>query len=190
MEKDPKLTQQLKDYLEAPEESRDLSAGNLLLLKFSGNRIAYNMIARNPAKYAKHIQIQLQKYYNFRVREITHEQVEEMQKKVDKIVDDNISLMVKAASEPQAKGRREDHHLLPREIQKIYENNLKLLVQMRDIHEELRKLSLSNSPCPDSERYPFLKELIAKDKQLHENWKAYDNYKLTPAAPSEAQGEE
>ena len=50
----------------------------------------------------------------------------------------------------------------------------------------LRSLSLENSTCPDSERYPFLKELIALDKKLHANWEAYDHY-VAPgpdAAPS------
>ena len=32
------------------------------------------------------------------------------------------------------------------------------------------------SATPDSERYPFLKELIALDKRLHSNWEQYDHY--------------
>ena len=35
------------------------------------------------------------------------------------------------------------------------------------------KRKMSN---PDSERYPFLKELISLDKKLHANWEAYDHY--------------
>ena len=57
---------------------------------------------------------------------------------------------------------------------------------MRELHLRLRSLSLENSTCPDSERYPFLKELISLDKKLHANWEAYDHY-VTPgpdAAPS------
>ncbi|MEE0978274.1 MAG: hypothetical protein UH625_02590, partial [Muribaculaceae bacterium] len=42
----------------------------------------------------------------------------------------------------------------------------------------LRSLSLENSTCPDSERYPFLKELISLDKKLHANWEAYDHFVL------------
>ena len=47
---------------------------------------------------------------------------------------------------------------------------------MRELHLRLRSLSLENSTCPDSERYPFLKELITLDKKLHANWEAYDHY--------------
>ena len=48
--------------------------------------------------------------------------------------------------------------------------------QMRELHLKLRSLSLENVTCPDSERYPFLKELIRLDKKLHDNWDKYDHY--------------
>ena len=51
---------------------------------------------------------------------------------------------------------------------------------MRELHLQLRKLSTANVTCPDSERYPFLKELIALDKQLHENWDRYDHFVMQP----------
>lgn len=47
---------------------------------------------------------------------------------------------------------------------------------MRELHLRLRSLSLDNATCPDSERYPFLKELITLDKKLHSNWEEYDHY--------------
>lgn len=173
---DAKLTEQLKAWLEEEPAKRDLAQGNLLLLKFSGNRVAYRMIAANPKKYADYMERTLRKYYNFRVREITHEQVEQMQKKVDAIVEKNISLSVKA-EEAQPVGRRADHDELPENIRRLYERNLEILVKMRELHRTLRGLSLADAPCPDSERYPFLKELIALDKEAHRNWKAYDSYK-------------
>ena len=54
--------------------------------------------------------------------------------------------------------------------------NLSLLQRMREVHLKLRSMSLEDVSCPDSERYPFLKELIELDKQLHENWDVYDHY--------------
>lgn len=176
--KDPKITQQLKDWLDREPADRNLEEGNLLLLKLSGNRVGFRMIAAAPDKFAAHLERQLRKYYDFRLREITHEQVADMQRKVDVIVQKNIPLAAKAAAAP--KGMRHDHDSLPPEIRKLYRDNLKILVSMRDIHEELRKVTIRQSPCPDSERYPFLKELIKLDKQLHANWKKYDEY--APAA--------
>ena len=72
-------------------------------------------------------------------------------------------------------GKREDHDALPDEVKAKYVENLSLLQRMRELHLRLRSLSLENSTCPDSERYPFLKELIALDKKLHANWEAYDH---------------
>ena len=47
---------------------------------------------------------------------------------------------------------------------------------MREVHLKLRSLSTEYSTCPDSERYPFLKELIELEKRLHSNWEQYDHY--------------
>lgn len=74
------------------------------------------------------------------------------------------------------KGKRADHDQLPEEIQARYVENLDLLRRMRELHLRLRSLSIEQVSCPDNERYPFLKELIALDKQLHENWNVYDHF--------------
>ena len=40
-----------------------------------------------------------------------------------------------------------------------------------------------NSTCPDSDRYPWAKEIIALDTLYRENWNRYDHYvKGTPVA--------
>ena len=59
----------------------------------------------------------------------------------------------------------------------------------------LRNLSTQASTCPDSDRYPFLKEIIELDKRYHKNWQAYDSFTAadtgsgetapTPAAQAE-----
>lgn len=73
-------------------------------------------------------------------------------------------------------GKREDHDSLPDEVKAKYVENLSILQRMRELHLRLRSLSLDSATCPDSERYPFLKELISLDKKLHANWEAYDTY--------------
>ena len=73
-------------------------------------------------------------------------------------------------------GKRDDHDSLPDEIQALYVENLSIVQKMRELHLKLRTLSLENATCPDSERYPFLKELISLDKKLHSNWEVYDYY--------------
>lgn len=177
---DHKFTEQIKQWLETPEAERDYTVGALYLLKLSGNQILYKNIVAALDKRHDVIEYQLQKYYNFRLQALTHAQVEEMSAQVEAIVTEHIPLAAEADKQPQ-KGKREDHDLLPDEIKAKYVENLSLLQRMRELHLRLRSLSLENATCPDSERYPFLKELISLDKKLHANWEAYDHY--VPSGP-------
>ena len=171
---DNKFTEQIKSWLETPENERDYTVGALFLLKLSGNQIMYKNIITQIDRRHEFIDYQLQKYYNFRVQSLTHEQVEEMQQQVDAIVAEHISLAANA--DEHRTGKRDDHDSLPDEIKAKYVENLSILQRMRELHLKLRSLSLDTAPCPDSERYPFLKELIELDKKMHANWEEYDHY--------------
>ncbi len=172
---DNKFTEQIGKWLQTPEDERDYTVGALYLLKLSGNQILYKNIVATIDKRHDVIEYQLQKYYNFRVQALTHAQVEEMAAQVETIVAEHIPLAANADEQPQ-KGKRADHDSLPDEIKAKFVENLSLLQRMRELHLRLRSLSLENATCPDSERYPFLKELISLDKKLHANWEAYDHY--------------
>lgn len=172
---DHKFTEQIKQWLETPETERDYTVGALYLLKLSGNQIMYKNIISQIDRRHDFVEYQLQKYLNFRLQALTHEQVQQMEKEVEQIVAEHIPLAATADEQPQ-KGKRSDHDLLPDVIKAKYIENLSLLQRMRELHLRLRSLSLENSTCPDSERYPFLKELITLDKKLHANWEAYDHY--------------
>lgn len=171
---DHKFTESIKQWLDTPEAERDYELGALYLLKLSGNRILYRTIMVNPAGKKEHIEYQLQKYYDFRVRELTHDQVAELSAQAERIVKEHIPLAAKADSAP--KGKRPDHDSLPPEITARYDENLSILRRMREVHLRLRSLSLENATCPDSERYPFVKEIVELDKKLHKNWEVYDSY--------------
>lgn len=182
---DSKFTELIKEWLNTDASKRDYAVGALYLLKLSGNQIMYkNIVARDTPQTREFVEYQLQKYYNFRVQELTHEQVEEMQTQVDAIIEEHIPLAAAADTAPQ-KGKRDDHDSLPDDIKALYIENLSLLQKMRELHLKLRSLSLENATCPDSERYPFLKELIALDKKLHSNWEQYDHY--IPADETDSQ---
>lgn len=175
---DHKFTQQIRKWLEQPHDERDYSVGALYLLKLSGNQIMYRNLIANPSAKADFIEYQIQKYYNFRVQALTHEQVEEMAAQVKTIADEH-HLTDDASTVPEDErrlGKREDHDSLPDEIKAKYVENLSILQRMRELHLRLRSLSLENATCPDSERYPFLKELISLDKKLHSNWEEYDHF--------------
>ena len=177
---DNKFTELIKQWLETPSNQRDYSVGALYLLKLSGNQIMYRNIVAQLERRHEFVDYQIQKYYNFRVRALTHAQVEEMQQKVDVIVAEHISLAANA--DEHKTGKRDDHDSLPDEIKAKYVENLSILQRMRELHLKLRSLSLDTAPCPDSERYPFLKELIDLDKKMHSNWEEYDHF--VASAPS------
>lgn len=171
---DHKFTELIKQWLETPSVQRDYSVGALYLLKLSGNQIMYRNIVAQLDRRHDFVDYQIQKYYNFRVQALTHAQVEEMQQQVDVIVAEHISLAANA--DEHKTGKRDDHDSLPDEIKAKYVENLSILQRMRELHLKLRSLSLDTAPCPDSERYPFLKELIDLDKKMHANWEEYDHY--------------
>lgn len=175
---DHKFTEQIRQWLETHEDERDYTVGALYLLKLSGNQIMYKNIISQIDRRHDFVEYQLQKYYNFRVQALTHAQVEEMAAQVATIADEH-HLTDDASIVPEDErrlGKREDHDALPDEVKAKYVENLSLLQRMRELHLRLRSLSLENSTCPDSERYPFLKELISLDKKLHSNWETYDHY--------------
>lgn len=224
---DNKLTEKIQSWLETPEDNRDYDLGALYLLQLSNNQIMYRNISRNAKKHAQFIEHQINKYMKFRVATLTHEQVAEMQKKVDMIISlrhldkeetgskEPANLTVSTNTEVSSlqnnptsmngvgfdeacrgtannhqdnkqfkAGKRLDHDSLPVEIQALYIENGNIIHKMRELHLQLRELSKENATCPDSERYPFLKELIALDKTYHKNWQIYDSW--TPQAANSA----
>lgn len=204
---DHELTKKMRAWLETPEEQRDLEEGALLVLQLSNNRIMYQGFMRNLKRSAKMIAYQLQKYYNFRVKDLTHQEVVEMTAEVKKIAEKDNLQAIPTSSENESKadgdnpspelvaairkGRRVDHDALPEDIQALYIENLHIIQRMRNLHAKLELLSVEHATCPDSERYPFLKELIALDKQYHDNWNTYDHYVPSGApAPVEVKSDE
>ena len=173
------FTKEIQDWLNQDANQRDYAQGALYLLQLSGNQIQYRNLMANPKRNAEFIEYQLQKRLNFRLRQLTHEQVEEMQSQVNVIVEKRLK---PNTGENFKQGKRDDHDQLPDEIQALYVENLGIVQRMRELHLKLRSLSLETAPCPDSERYPFLKELINLDKKLHSNWETYDHYTGTDGA--------
>ena len=180
--KNSELIPKVKEWLDANPEDRDLAAGALLVLQLTNNRIMYQNFMRKPKLYASRIEYELKKKYQFYLQQLTHEQVAEMGKQVEVIAKEH---NLPNEHEEFKKGKRADHDALPVEIQALYAQNLSIMQQMRRCHTQLQLLSVEHSTCPDSERYPFLKELIELDKQYHANWEQYDHYKVGEPLPEQ-----
>lgn len=170
------FTEKIQQWLDTPHEERDYEQGALYLLKLNGNQIMYRNLMANPRGKAEFIEYHLRKHFSFRIKDLTHAQVVEMQKQVDKIEKKHHSFTENNPAKEFKQGKRADHDTLPDEIQALYVENLSIVQRMREVHLRLRTLSTADVPCPDSERYPFLKELIELDTKMHANWEQYDHY--------------
>jgi hypothetical protein len=184
---DHRFTERLGLWLKAVPDERDYAEGCTMFLQLTGRVVMYkNLLAVHDMP---RLETELQAKYDFRVRGLTHDQVSEMSAHVEKIAESlelsverpspDDSLNSKPSSLDFKRGKRPDHDTLPPEIQALYVENLSVLRRMREVHLRLRSLSLVDHPCPDSERYPFLKELIGLDKKYRGNWKAYDEYEAS-----------
>ena len=181
---DRKFTEEVQAWLQEDASKRDYAKGALYLLQLSNNQIMYRNLIRTPAAKAEFIEYQIRKYMKFRLADLTHEQVQKMQQQVNRIA--RTHALDKEPTEQKGStfkhGIRGDHDSLPPEIQALYVENASIMQKMRELHLRLRTLSTANVTCPDSERYPFLKELISLDKQYHHNWQVYDSWSAAKAA--------
>lgn len=185
---DERFNLKLRSWLD--DDNRTTDEGCLLLLQLEGNQIHYKNLLRYPdkKKLMDYLVSELNQRLTVRLAKVTHEEVVKMERQADTIIKKHFAYREtplkgesggtkKGTSDEEfRKGKRDDHDQLPEEIQARYVENLSLLQRMREVHLRLRSMSLEDVSCPDSERYPFLKELIELDKQLHENWDVYDHY--------------
>lgn len=179
------FTERLGAWLRERPDNRDYAAGCKMFLQLTARVNMYKNLLAAPDM--PRLETELQKHYDFRVAELTHAQVEAMDAQASVIVE-SLELSVERTSPDGSlnsrpstldfkRGKRADHDTLPPEIQAFYVENLSVLRRMREVHLRLRNLSLETASCPDSERYPFLKELIDLDKKYRSNWQGYDQYR-------------
>lgn len=177
---DHNFTREVQAWLDTEASKRDYAKGAVYMLQLSNNQIMYRNVMGNPEGRAEFIEYQIRKYMKFRLAELTHDDVNKMQEKVERIASSH-GLVSSSKSEFKS-GKRDDHESLPTEIQALYVENASIMQKMRELHLQLRSLSNENATCPDSDRYPFLKELIDLDKEYHDNWKRYDSWSAENAA--------
>lgn len=187
---DRKLTQELQDWLNTPAEKRDTEMGASLIRRLMRNQTFAANFARSPQRHMKMAEYQLKKHLVPRLDGVTREDMKRMTRQVKIIngehkLDEPLSGKEKtpvltriAKTEAFRVGKRPDHDLLPEEIQAYYTENLSVMQNMRACHAQLVLLSTTEkqSSCPDGDRYPFVKEIIALDEKYHANWQKYDEY--------------
>lgn len=184
---DRDLTLKIKKWLDLEPFMRDTIEGAKLLLQVTRNQIIFRNALRNPDRYADRVAYELQKVYNNRLNAVNKAEVAALMTQVDAIN------TARGLDKPQdtertefQRGKRADHDELPESVQRLWEDNAEIMKKMRDCHTHLRLISPENSTCPDSDRYPWAKEIIKLDKQYRENFNLYDHYvKGAPLAAAE-----
>ncbi len=78
------------------------------------------------------------------------------------------------ASDITYRGKRDDHEMLPANIQAIYERNGDVYRKLKQTFETLKQMS----DRPACDRYEYLKQLKALDDEYRGNWEVYDHYQL------------
>jgi len=175
---DNQFTEKMQAWLSTPKESRNLEEGATMVLQLTRNKILHANMMRNLPKFAEKIEYEMYKHLKLRLGETTHLDVEALQHRVDEMVKETkIDKSGKTVQKEAQKGKRADHDSLPDEIKKCYTDNLDILQKMRHLHLKLAEIPVDGDACHDSDRYPFLKELVDLDKKRVENWKRYDAYK-------------
>ena len=173
-----KLTEQVVQFLNTPEEQRDWNTAALLLLQLTNNTIMYRNISLNPKGKAEFIEGKLRQFLKDRREVEAHDEVNTMQQQVDNIIESRTEFSnsdTNPATDFKA-GKRADHDSLPEDIQALYVENLDIVHRMRELHLRLRLLSEDTQLHSDAERKPLLDEFITLDKKLHANWDTYDHF--------------
>lgn len=168
------LTPRIKEILDTPDAQVNVGEAATVLLQVNRNRTLHqHIVRRNDIAKLKY---ELQKIYDFRLKDEAVKETAELQKEVTEIVKKEFP-KIEAKGAEENKGMRADHEQLPDEVKAKYVENLNIFPRMRKLHEKL-KLMPNAKPC---DRYPFLKELKALAVKHRENWDAYDSYVVPPA---------
>lgn len=174
---DKQLTQDLEDFLNAPEGKRDLQKGAVLVLKFSRNQILYANMMRAPHKYEKKMVYELTKARKERIRRLNAEEAMKLQKTVIPAVTDILSrqypeddVVVDGETLKQFYGRRADHDSLPADIRDLWQRNTEIWHKIKNLHEKLKTMD----DAPACERLEFLKMMLELEQEHTRNFAVYD----------------
>lgn len=184
---DSNFTLRLKEWLETPAADRSVADGAALLLRLTGNRLQYAAVMHDPARHAAMVEYQIQKHYDFRVADLTLDQLTRMSRDAaSRMEADGIDESEASAGEEAARasgfGARPDHESLPEEIRQLYVDNLAVRRKMQQLHLRIR-MELAGrqlTACRASDVYAFVRELLDTEKLYISNWERYDS--AAPAA--------
>lgn len=184
---DPQLTRSIQEWLDSPEEKRDIVAGATMLLQLNRNRALFNSIIRRPIHFQPKLVYELRKYLRMRLDNVAVADAARIEQEIIPAVAETLATPPVISSDDElpepvvARGKRPDHDSLPPEIRELWESNGQRYQQIRLLFNELKAMS-DAQPCDRYERVKILGELDAKYRK---NLKMYDEFVLPqhPDAP-------
>lgn len=179
---DERLTKDIQQWLDSPQEQRSLEKGAEMLLRLNRNRYMNAQILRR-ANFAK-LEYELRKHLKIRLEGLTASEVARMEQeslpKIEQSLLDGKPVIDADADQSEGNfiGKRADHGQLPPEIQALYERNGEIYFKMKQIFETLKGME-NATPC---DRHELLLLLVELDKEYRSNWNAYDAWSADDAA--------
>ena len=185
-----KTVENIQNWLNLPDNvtnENHFREGATLLLQLNRNQHMYNFLCKSWRSNIQKTKLiyELNKHLRIRLSGITLQQIEEMRPEAERIGKEVTELTethtdAKDPSTiqtvtPKGVGKRQDHDLLPPEIQALYIETHNLLLKERSLHERL-KLMVDAKPC---DRHEYVSLLIKLDKQRIDDWRKYDEYQVT-----------
>lgn len=178
---DNKLTQDIADWLNAPEDVRDIKAGADMMLSLNRNRALYNSIIRKPKKFMPKLEYELRKFLRMRLDRITTADAAKLEAQVLPRVEETLSQPTISSEDELpvaniAKGKRADHDSLPADIRALWDANGQLYQRIVLLFNELKAMP-DAQPC---DRYEKVHLLDEADKAYRANLERYDSF-IAPA---------
>lgn len=187
---DDKLTQDIRQWLDSPQEQRSLELGAEMLLRLNRNRYMHAQIMRRR-NFAK-LEYELQKHLRIRLEGLTTREVALMEQEALPKIEESLAQGQPLPNTEEAqptistdndqpegvfRGRRADHDTLPADLQALYERNGEIYFKMKQLFETLKGME-DATPC---DRHELLGQLVAYDKEYRDNWNAYDTWSAVAA---------
>lgn len=178
MKLDPKVTLQLQNWLNTPEDERDIRAGAELMLSLNRNRALYNSILMRPDKFKDKLVYELRKHLRIRLDNLTTTEVARLEEEIIPRIEETVGNQPAISVEAElpdgsvAKGRRSDHDSLPPEIRELWNSNEQRHRRIVILFNEIKAMA-DAQPC---DRYEKLRILDDLDKTYRLNLEKYDAY--------------
>lgn len=170
---DNKLTENMQKWVTATSRSDAyIIEGATMLLQLNRNRYMFNRACARPHSMEDKIEHELRKHLAYRLDGYTLQEVAALDKKIMPEVATAVTEEEKP-SPAKKTGKRDDHDLLPKEIQDIWEANFQRWVKIKNIYNTLLGMEKA-MPC---DRYEYLKQLSDLFNEYKAQMEVYDGYK-------------